>query len=166
MESVCHHLWSGCDKTLLQDLQVQRSQSHWRLQGCGFFQVLARCPASRPAFILRSCQSVSVLTHGHVSLRPRDRPCFGAKPAQSHSGPTRVGTAQAGRETQGSGWHCTPSPFSRATGSQSSAPEPVKGSPGGRGLHTAALSGLRVLLPCGPNPTRPWFCSRLPSDSS
>lgn len=79
MESICHHLWSGCDKTLLQDLQGQRSRSHWKLQGCGVFQVLAQrsAPCSSP-YVLPACCSVhiSVLTHGHASLRPRDRPCL------------------------------------------------------------------------------------------
>nr|KAF6285946.1 hypothetical protein mMyoMyo1_009505 [Myotis myotis] len=107
MESICRHLWNGCDKTPLQDLQGQRSRSRWRLQGCGFFQRPTPCPPHppfpipRPACLLLS--PCSVLTHGHASLRPRDRPCFGAKPAQSHSGLTRVGTTWAGREAPGSG---------------------------------------------------------------
>lgn len=42
-----------------------------------------------------ACSSVwaSVLTHGHASLRPRNRPWFGAKPAQSlELGPATQGS--------------------------------------------------------------------------
>lgn len=41
--------------------------------------VSAPCSTSCPACSV----GVSVLTHGHASLRPRNRPWFGAKPAQS-----------------------------------------------------------------------------------
>lgn len=47
VESICHQLWSGRDRTLLERSAGQRPCSGWRLQGCGFFQALAQT-APRP----------------------------------------------------------------------------------------------------------------------
>lgn len=124
-------------------------------------------PTSCPA-----CCSVwaSVLTHGHASLRPRNRPWFGAKPAQSlELEPATPGSqvlAHLGLGKKlGAGVAVPAWPLSLCqTGSQSSLPaEPVKESCGGRWLHT--LSALPFSgLPCtiasvDCNPSRP--CSEV-----
>lgn len=107
LESTCHHLWNRCDQTLPQNLQGQWPRSHRRLRGRAFFQrpaplpPLPLFPITRPACLLPS--PCPVLSHGHASLRPRDRPCFGARPAPGRSGLTGVGTTWAAREAPGSG---------------------------------------------------------------
>lgn len=155
MESICHHLWNSCDKTLLQDLQGRWSRSHWRLRGCAFFQRPAPCPPSSSVPHHTSClpvaQSMLSADSWACFIEARRQALFGgqasSEPLCAHKSWHNVGWAGSSRQ-----WialHNWPLSLCQS-GCRSSIPEPLRSLPRTALEEAAPASALSVLLPLTP----------------